>query len=223
MLVKFIILLLALLIPQSIGATPDCYRNAANPAHELPFLAETGVANVTALERDGLTCRDVKLYNGAPLLAQKIYVPMAALYESYARALESGNVNAARRAYAWLKPTPRQFPQWLWLANEPAGAPMPWGMDMALKVLRLLESDKAMEKELLQGGDAAMPVLNLQAYWPILYLLMGGEVLPQANPEEWTRSAISASRANKFLTWQSPWADIEEAKNKNNEILLRVR
>lgn len=210
-------------MPTNSLAVPICYRGAQNPAHKLPFMTENGNAIVTALNPDGISCREVKLHNGAPLLAQKLYVPMRDLYETYARALENCDVNAAKRAYTWLKPTPRKFPQWLWLANEAEGAPMPWGMDMAIKILRLLEPEKAMEKDLLQVGDAGMPVLDMQAYWPILYLLMGGVVWPSDNPDFWTESLIHAPRANRLLLWHSPWAFIEEARGKNGKILLRMR
>ena len=218
----FILPFLALLMPLQAAATPDCYRDAKNPAHELPFMDKSAAA-VTALNPDGENCHEVRLHNGEPLMAQKLYVPMRDLYEAYVRALENGDMNAARRAYAWLKPTPRQFPKWLWLANEAVGPPMPWGMGMAINVLRLLQPEKAMEKDLLQRGDSAMPALDMEAYWPILYLLMGGEVLPQDNPDAWTESKIHASRARWMLSWHSPWAFIEEASGDGKKILLRMR
>lgn len=206
---------------QNALAVPECYRNAAAPAHELGFLAP-GTAEVTALTPDGQGCVEVPLYQGEPMLRQKLYAPFRQVYEAYAKAREKGNRAAAERTYTYVRPTPRPFPLWVWLANAPEGAPMPWGMDMTLKILGMLQTDKSMEKDLLVRGDNDLPVLDMQRAWPVLYLLMGGEVWPQENGEEWTATALSPRGLNRLLLWRYPWASIESRKqNRETEVRLK--
>lgn len=190
-------------------ATPQCYARAENPAHLLPFLQESGTAYITALNADGESCRQVLLYNGRPVLKQKIYVPLRNLYESYAKAIEKGNGSAARRAYAWLRPTPREFPLWLWLINEPEGAPMPWGMEMSVKMMRLLQPHTGIEK--IATHSRSEEILSMSRAWPLLYLLMGGEVLPQNDPDIWYPARSSGQN---LLRWRYPWAVVETVKGE---------
>lgn len=107
-------------------AVPECYRNAAAPAHELGFL-DPGAAEVTALTPDGQGCVEVPLYRGEPLLRQKLYAPFRQVYEAYARAVETGNRAAAVRTYTHVRPTPRPFPLWVWLPMSPRARPCPGG------------------------------------------------------------------------------------------------
>lgn len=203
-------------------AVPECYRNAAAPAHELGFLEPGQASAVTALTPDGQGCVEVPLYRGEPLLRQKLYAPFRQVYEAYVKAREKGNRAAAVRTYTYVRPSPRPFPLWVWLANAPEGAPMPWGMDMTLQILRMLQTDKSMEKDLLARGDNDLPVLDMQRTWPVLYLLMGGEVWPQENGEEWTATALSPRALNRLLLWRYPWASIESRKqNRETEVRLK--
>lgn len=194
-------------------ATPDCYKNAARPAHELPFLNEQGAASVTAINPDGQTCQEVLLYNGKPVFNQKIYAPLRALYETYAKAIETGNAAAAKRAYAWLRPTPREFPLWLWLYNEPEGALMPWCMNMAIKIMQILQPDADFLKAAQQSRSN--PILNMQRAWPLLFLLMGGETLPQHDAEKWHPAS---GNPEYLLVWRYPWALVEENRQDGTRV-----
>lgn len=203
-------------------ATPDCYTSASAPAHDFVFLPRDAPVEVTSLTPDGERCVRVTLYNGEPLLRQKLYAPFRKVYEAYARAVESGDARAAQRLYAYLRPTPRPFPLWLWLANAPEGAPMPWGTDMALKLLRILRTYPGMERQVRVNGNEEPPVLDMRRAWPLLFLLMGGEVRPQGT-EDWTPSALSHRQLNELLLWRYPWAVIESMRGKNRETQVRLR
>lgn len=203
-------------------AVPECYRKAAAPAHELGFLEAGAASAVTALTPDGQGCVQVPLYKGEPLLRRKLYAPFRQVYEAYAKAVDTGNRAAAVRTYTYVRPTPRPFPLWVWLGNAPEGAPMPWGMDMTLQILRMLQPTKSVENDLLVPGDHDLPVLDMRRTWPMLFLLMGGEVWPQENGEQWTRSALSRRALNGLLLWHSPWATIESRKqNQETEVRLK--
>ena len=206
---------------QNALAVPECYRTAAAPAHELGFL-DAGATGVTALTPDGQGCVEVPLYQGEPLLRQKLYAPFRQVYEAYARAVETGNRAAAVRTYTHVRPTPRPFPLWVWLSNEPEGAPMPWGMDMTLKILRMLQTHPSIESSLRLDGDPDLPVLGMQRTWPALFLLMGGEVWPQTDAEQWTPSKLSRRGHHYLLRWRFPWATVESRKQDGqNEVRLK--
>lgn len=218
----FILVLAAAAFPAGVHAAPGCYDRAQVPAHELAFLPSDALTEVTALTPDGRGCVQVPILNGEPVIRQKLYVPFRQLYEAYARAVDMGNAGAARRIYTYIRPTPRPFPLWVWLANEPEGAPMPWGMDMCLKILRVLQAHPSMERDLLTRGDQDLPVLDMQRTWPVLYLLMGGEVWPQED-DAWTASALSHNQLNRLLLWRCPWAVMESMRGKNGETQVRLR
>ena len=219
----FLLLLILLTAPGGNAfAVPDCYRKAALPAHELGFLEAGEGGVVTALTPDGQDCVQVPLHKGEPLLRQKLYAPFRQVYEAYARAVETGNRQAAVRTYTYVRPTPRPFPLWVWLSNAPEGAPMPWGMDMTLQIVRMLQPSPKTESILRVPGDRDLPVLDMQSTWPVLFLLMGGEVWPQTDAEQWTVASLSPRNLRRYLLWRYPWANIESRK-QNGETEVRLK
>ena len=99
---------------------------------------------------------------------------------------------------------------------------MPWGMDMTLKILRMLQPSEKTEDALLVPGDHDLPVLDMQRTWPILFLLMGGEVWPQADAEQWTPAKLSPRNLKRHLLWRYPWARIED-RQQNGETEVRLK
>ena len=209
-----------LLPPISAFAAPACYEQAAVPAHAFAFASAESLAEVTGLTPDGAGCLTIPFWQGAPIFEQKIHAPFRQVYEAYAAALERADRVAAQNLYAWLRPTPRAFPQWVELFSAEEGPPQPGGMAAAVKILRLLQPDSSFEKNLLQPGDASMPVLNMRLAWPMLFLLMGGEVYPS---QAWVTPSLRPEVIGRGLSWRYPAYIPLETRNINNSIQLRVR
>ena len=215
-----IALLCMALSPFSAFAAPACYEQAAVPAHGFAFVPSEKLTVVTGLTMDGSACASIAFWQGNPVVEQKIHAPFRRVYEAYATAIERGDRNAARRIYTWLRPTPRDFPQWAELFSVKEGPPMPWGMPAAIRIVRMLQPDSGFEKNLLHGGDPDLPVLNMQLAWPVLFLLMGGEVHPS---EAWVEAAYPQHAIESCLGWRCPLYAIESKKLSKSSTQLRLR
>ncbi|MDE6734292.1 MAG: hypothetical protein K2J64_02355 [Desulfovibrio sp.] len=171
--------LLALFWAAPALAAPDCYTSAAHPAHEFPFVQEGSFEVVSLDPQDGNTCLPpIRFYKGAPLVRQPVYAPLRDVYASYARALESKDANVLRRIVAYLRPTPRTLPLWFGLANEPETPPMELGgMRRMKEIFTFLSPAKNFMPEAYSGE-----VLRIDVAWPLLFLLMGGELIPSDEP-----------------------------------------
>lgn len=195
-------------------ATPECYSSAAIPAHEYVFSDSKAEMELTGLSEDGQSCRQIVIWEGKPLYMKPIYVPFSALYNSYARAVESKNVAALKKLYAYVQPTPRSFSNWLWLANDAQDMPQPWGMQMAVRLVELLQPHPSILKELLSSDDQYGKVLNLSLAWPTLFFLMRGEMYPDG---KWIKSVLSYRAVTRLLSWRYPCYLPEQKIEKNAE------
>lgn len=223
---KMLFLLTIYLFASPVLAAPDCYINTKTPAHEFPFVAGQ-TQEVTGLSFDGNGCVSIKLYKGEPVFRQKIYVPFRNLYETYAKAIESKNSTAIKKAFTWLAPTPRSFEKFYSLASNPETPPMPWGSEMMNKIINLLApfDDFIGSIYLLKqyGDDSQKPRIA----WPALYLLMGGEILPHENPEmclkEWKTNAgepkSNIEMLNSAISWRFPIRHVTDLYINNNACL----
>lgn len=212
------LLLIIILWPQCVLAIPDCYAKAANPAHEFAFLPKDFIGEVTSLTPDGKGCDNVAFYKDAPLVRRKLYAPMRNVYESYAHAVEKGQGATARRIFTYLRPTPRSFPLWLWLANSPEEAPMPWGMDMMSKLFNILKPYTEFIPSAYGRDDFNRQILNLEIAWPLLFLMTGGVVYPD---DEWMVSKLKPGRVTQLLNWRFP-TFVPEVKNEDNKYYMRL-
>lgn len=201
-------------------AVPDCYTEAEIPAHEFPFVQAEKLREISALSADGKSCVKIQFINGEPVVRQKIYVPFRKLYESYARAVNEGNAHAARKLFAYVRPTPRPFPLWAWLYDEPESAPMPWGTEMMAKIIRILSPDRSLDEFLISKDANGLPVARLERAWPALFLLMGGELLPS---EEWASAKSSGRDLPHIYSWRFPYLTMESIQQGDKSYKLRAR
>lgn len=208
------LLLVALLAPASALAVPDCYTSASLPAHLFPFANPREITEVTALTDDGNECVKVPFLNGEPVMRRKMNAPMRQLYESYAKAVESRNGAAARKLFAYVRPTTRTFPQWLWLYNEPQSAPMPWGTEMMAKIIRLLAPKTYDINYLIKYDKNHLPIVNLYRSWPVLFLLMGGELMPS---EEWASCNTGGYEVQRLYSWRYPFLSLDSRENEGHK------
>lgn len=215
-----LIFFLLFAVPATALSTPACYEQAAVPAHEFVFRPPQTFTEVTGLTWNGEECLTIPFWNGSPVVRQEIYAPFRKVYEAYARAVEQQEGASAQRLYTYVRPTPRSFSFWLWLANDPEGPLMPWGMSMTLKIVRVLQPSTKIEKALLIRGDRDLPILDMQRTWPVLYLLMGGEVYPK---DEWVESQISSHMAQQLLHWRYPNYLVESHSAGKGKTSLRLR
>lgn len=175
----FVLGLLALCWAAPALAAPDCYTNAAHPAHEFPFVQEESFEVVSLDPLDGNKClAPIRFYKGAPLVRQPVYAPLRDVYASYARGLEGKDAGALRRIVAYLRPTPRTLPLWFGLANEPETPPMELGGMRRMKEIFTFLSPTRNFMPAAYSGE----VLRIDLAWPLLFLLMGGELVPSNEP-----------------------------------------
>ncbi len=177
-------------------AIPQCYTTAAIPAHKIALHPAQSLQEVTSLSYDGKSCEKVAFWQGAPILEGKVYAPFRQVYIAYAKALEANDVRALRLLYAYLRPTPRTFAQWLWLFEAKEGPLMPWGHTTAQRMVQFLQTDSSFERALTQHNG----VLHMHTTWPTLYLLMGGEVSPLG---DWSKVSVNFN-FEKFFLWRYP-------------------
>lgn len=217
---QVIIFLIILFYPTQLSATPACYTEADMPAHEFPFITENKLREITGLSADGKSCVKIPFINGAPVVRQKIYVPMRQLYESYARAISDKNGTAARKLFANIRPAPRPFPLWAWLYEEPESAPMPWGTEMMAKIIEILSPSKSLNEFLVKTDANGLSVARLERAWPALFLLMGGEILPS---EEWVNSKSSGEEMQFIYSGRFPCLIMDSIGLDDGTYKLRVR
>lgn len=206
---QILFVLVFLLLPCQVMAIPDCYNNAEMPAHGFPFAPADKLQEVIGLSQDGKACVKIPFINGEPVVRQQIYVPFGQLYESYARAISENNGNAAKKLFTFVRPTPRPFPLWAWLYDEPQSAPMPWGTETMAKMINLLSPEKSLTDHLLSKDSNGLPVVFLERAWPALFLLMGGEIIPS---EEWAKLKSSGQELPKLYSWRFPYITTESIK-----------
>lgn len=219
---KNILWLFLFLSSGSALAAPACYEQATAPAHTLAFISSENLAEVTGLTPDGAGCVSISFWQGSPVFEQKIYAPFRQVYEAYATAIERSDRLAAQRLYAWLRPTPRTFPQWMELFSVEEGPPLPWGMTMALKIVRLLQPYPSFEENLFHRDDPSKSDLNMRRAWPMFFLLMGGEIQPS---ETWgtAEGNVVTLFFVESLLWRYPFYALEERMNSDRETQFRVR
>lgn len=192
----FLSILLLLVWHGVAWAVPECYEKAAVPAHEFPFQDSANITEVTALSRNGQQCHTIAFWRGVPVIEQEMYVPFRQAYISYAKALDTNNIPALKNIYTYLRPTPRTFDQWVALFGVEEGALMPWGMPMAIDIVKLLQPNKSIAEKFTIQSKNSPPMLNMQIAWPVLYLLMGGEMYPD---DKKATSAVSVDIVGECL------------------------
>lgn len=159
-------------------AVPDCYAQAALPAHVWAMQGvakDTAALAITALAINGEQCVSIPLWRGMPLLRAEMFVPFSTLYEAYAEAVTQRDTAAVQRIYAWLRPTPRPFSEWIALFSA-GGPPQPWGIQGLLAVVKILQTDSQTMRRLPTTPDYLQN--SMRDVWPLLFIDMGGIPLP---------------------------------------------
>lgn len=169
---------LVILWAESAQSAPECYTKAQYPAHEFPFVKDREYFEAVSIDpSDGNKCLSpILIYKGEPLLRQPLYAPLGNAYASYIKGM--GDPAAMRKLVAFLKPTPRDLSGWVFLSNEPETPPREMGgMKGMKKLFDFLKPDIPF-MEMYQSSE----ILKINEAWPLLFLLMGGEVIPGGKP-----------------------------------------
>lgn len=222
----FVVALLVCGLHGTARSTPDCYSNATMPAHTWALVnakKSVTIPAITGLTPDGLQCKTIPLWQGEPVLVQPILSPFRQLVESYATALKAKDTVAIQRLYSWLRPTPRTFGKYLELAFVQEGFPMDLGGNAtAAQLLSLLQTTPQVEKYIVSVSNTGIINVPPASFWPALYMLMGGILLPDP-PGVWTGVPADAQTgyAEEFAQGSYPVMLRMSMENEGNKQVPR--
>ena len=244
----FPLLLFTLLFPPKvIAGTPDCYKQAAMPAHKffsLPVAERAGTSLITGITQDGEGCYEAVVLDGELVEEGVLYIPFGSLFMTYIQAMRNRDVAQIKELYQKTKALPKGPASYAKLLNLPPPTGVTWVE--VRKLMRILEVDKMQwydsihssgkpESELVLGKPKKN-MSKIQAMYHkeldvddtmslnAIYLGLGGEVLPLCEPIYYSDPTMHVfhSHAIWTLLGYKTWSDsfeTDDGEKKRIEML----